>query len=143
VRKVIAVQRTVLNVGLMFISDVGQGDLWLFPAGFPHSIQGLDPDGTEFLLVFNQGRFSEYGTMLLSEWMAHTPPEVLMKNFGLDREALAKLPTGALYIFPRAVPTNTVAQDKDEIGASAVASPNQYTFKLNRWPRPSRPKEVR
>jgi hypothetical protein len=58
---------------------------------------------------FNQGRFSEDGTMLLSEWMAHTPPEVLMKNFGLDREALAKLPTGALYIFPGAVPTNTVA----------------------------------
>jgi oxalate decarboxylase len=73
--------------GKMFIGDVGEGDLWLFPAGHPHSIQGLDPDGTEFLLVFNQGNFSESGTMLLSEWMAHTPPEVLMKNFGLDREA--------------------------------------------------------
>ena len=116
--------------GLMFIGEVGEGDLWLFPAGFPHSIQGLDPDGTEFLLVFNQGRFSEDGTMLLSEWMAHTPTEVLMKNFGLGREALAKLPTEALYIFPGTVPTNTVAQDKDEIGGSAVASPNQYTFKL-------------
>jgi oxalate decarboxylase len=116
--------------GLMFIGDVGEGDLWLFPAGFPHSIQGLDPDGTEFLLVFNQGNFSEDGTMLLSEWMAHMPPEVLMKNFGLDREALAKLPTEALYIFPGAVPANTVAQDQEEIGGSAVASPKQHTFKL-------------
>jgi len=116
--------------GKMFMGDVGEGDLWLFPAGHPHSIQGLDPDGTEFLLVFNQGNFSENGTMLLSEWMAHTPPEVLMKNFGLDREALAKLPTGALYIFPGTVPTNTVAQDKEEIGGSAVASPTQNTFKL-------------
>jgi oxalate decarboxylase len=95
--------------GKMFIGDVGEGDLWLFPAGHPHSIQGLDPDGTEFLLVFNQGNFSEDGTMLLSEWMAHTPPEVLMKNFGLDRAALATLPTEALYIFPSTVPTNTVA----------------------------------
>jgi oxalate decarboxylase len=34
------------------------------------------------------------------KWMAHTPTEVLMKNFGLGREALAKLPTEALYIFP-------------------------------------------
>jgi len=75
--------------GKMFIGDVGEGDLWLFPAGHPHSIQGLDPDGSEFLLVFNQGDFSEDGTMLLSEWMAHTPTEVLMKNFGLDRSALA------------------------------------------------------
>jgi oxalate decarboxylase len=116
--------------GKVFIGDVGEGDLWLFPAGHPHSIQGLDPDGTEFLLVFNQGNFSESGTMLLSEWMAHTPPEVLMKNFRLDREALAKLPTEALYIFPGAVPTNTVAQDKEEIGGSAVASPDQITFKM-------------
>ena len=116
--------------GKMFIGDVGEGDLWLFPAGHPHSIQGLDPDGTEFLLVFNQGNFSESGTMLLSEWMAHTPTEVLMKNFGLNREALAKLPTEPLYIFPGTVPANTVAQEKEEIGGSAVASPIQATFKL-------------
>jgi oxalate decarboxylase len=122
---------TVMNPdGTMFIGDVSEGDLWMFPAGFPHSIQGLGPDGTEFLLVFNQGDFSEDGTMLLSEWMAHTPPEVLMKNFGLDRGALAKLPTKSLYIFPGTVPTNTVAQDQQEIGGSAVASPYQYTFKM-------------
>src|SRR5277367_2749459 len=59
---------TVMNPdGTMFIGDVGEGDLWIFPAGFPHSIQGLGPDGTEFLLVFNQGNFSEDGTMLVSE----------------------------------------------------------------------------
>jgi oxalate decarboxylase len=82
---------TVMNPdGKMFIGDVSEGDLWLFPAGHPHSIQGLEPDGTEFLLVFNQGDFSEDGTMLLSEWMAHTPTEVLMKNFGLDRAALGQ-----------------------------------------------------
>src|SRR6202035_1532470 len=122
---------TVMNPdGTMFIGDVEEGDLWIFPAGFPHSIQGLGPDGTEFLLVFNQGSFSEDGTMLLSEWLAHTPPQVRAKNFGLDREALAKLPTGALYIFPGAVPTNTVAQDQQEIGGSAVASTFQATFKM-------------
>jgi oxalate decarboxylase len=116
--------------GLMFIGDVSEGDLWLFPAGHPHSIQGLDPDGTEFLLVFNQGDFSEDGTMLLSEWMAHTPPEVLMKNFGLDRAALATLPTGALYIFPNTLPVNTVDQDKEEIGGGQVLTPNPHTFKM-------------
>jgi oxalate decarboxylase len=116
--------------GKIFIGDVGEGDLWIFPAGFPHSIQGLDPDGTEFLLVFNQGDFSEDGTFLLSQWMAHTPTEVLMKNFRLDRAALAKLPTESLYIFPGQVPANTVEQDQAEVGGSAVASPYQYTFKL-------------
>ena len=122
---------TVMNPdGAMFIDDVSEGDLWFFPAGNPHSIQGLDPDGTEFLLVFNQGNFSEDETMLLSEWVAHTPPEVLMKNFGLDRSALAKVPTESLYIFPGTVSTNTVAQDREEIGGRAVASPYQYTFKM-------------
>jgi oxalate decarboxylase len=74
---------TVMNPdGTMFIADVSEGDLWVFPAGFPHSIQGLEPDGTQFLLVFPQGNFSEDGTMLISEWLAHTPPEVLAKNTG-------------------------------------------------------------
>jgi len=31
-----------------------------------HSIQGLDPDGTEFMLVFDDGNFSESETVLLT-----------------------------------------------------------------------------
>src|ERR1700759_2536345 len=107
---------TVMNPdGTMFIDDVEEGDLWIFPAGFPHSIQGLGPDGTEFLLVFNQGSFSEDGTMLLSEWISHTPPEVLAKNTGLDESVLAKAPKPPLYIFPGRVP-GSLEQDKTEIG---------------------------
>jgi len=45
--------------GRNFVDDVGVGDLWYFPPGYPHSIQGLDPDGTEFLLVFDDGDFDE------------------------------------------------------------------------------------
>jgi len=121
---------TVMNPdGTMFIGDVEEGDLWIFPAGFPHSIQGLDPDGTEFLLVFNQGMFSEDGTMLLSEWIAHTPPEVLAKNTGLDARVFEKTPGAPLYIFPGKVP-GSLEQDKAEIGGEAVASRYQYTFKL-------------
>src|SRR4029077_9440726 len=88
---------TVMNPdGTMFIDDVGKGDLWLFPAGFPHSIQGLQPNGCEFLLVFDEGDFTEDGTFLLSEFVAHTPRDVLEKNFRLDKNALAKLPTAEL-----------------------------------------------
>ena len=87
--------------GDMFIGDVGEGDLWIFPAGHPHSIQGLGPDGTEFLLVFNQGMFSEDGTMLLSEWIAHTPPEVLAKNTGLDKSVFDSNARSATLHLPR------------------------------------------
>jgi oxalate decarboxylase len=96
---------TVMNPdGTMFIGDVSEGDLWIFPAGYPHSIQGLGPDGTEFLLVFNQGMFSEDGTMLLSETVAHIPPEVLAKNTRLDKSAFAQTPGAPLYIFPGNLP---------------------------------------
>jgi oxalate decarboxylase len=68
--------------GKMFIDDVEKGDLWYFPAGYPHSIQGLEGPGCEFPLVFDQGDFSEDDTFLLSEMLAHVPPEVIQKNMG-------------------------------------------------------------
>jgi oxalate decarboxylase len=114
--------------GKMFIGDVSQGDLWIFPAGHPHSIQGLGPDGTEFLLVFPQGGFSEDGTMLLSAWMAHTPPDVIAKNMGLPLSAINAFPSSPLYIFPGEVPPSLDA-DKAEIGPENLTD-GQYTFHL-------------
>ncbi|MFA6140988.1 MAG: cupin domain-containing protein, partial [Hyphomicrobium sp.] len=61
--------------GRSFMNDLGVGDLWYFPPGLPHSIQGLGPDGCEFLLVFDDGAFSEDNTFLLSDWFVHTPSE--------------------------------------------------------------------
>ena len=123
---------TVMNPdGTMFIDDVGKDDLWLFPAGYPHSIQGLKPDGCEFLLVFNQGDFSEDGTFLFSEMIAHSPRNILAKNFGLDKGAVAKLvKSPSLYIFPADLPLS-LAQDKAAIGGRRVESPIQYTFKMS------------
>lgn len=77
--------------GRNFIDDVGAGDLWNFPAGIPHSIQGLE-EGCEFLLVFDNGDFSENETFLISDWFAHTPREVLAKNFGVPQSAFDNLP---------------------------------------------------
>jgi oxalate decarboxylase len=121
---------TVLNPdGTMFIDDIGEGDLWFFPAGYPHSIQGLGEDGCQFLLVFDEGNFSEDNTFLLSEFMAHVPPEVLAKNSNLSPSDIAKLPKEQLYIFPGDLP-QSLAADRAAIGGSAVQAPQQYTFKL-------------
>lgn len=123
---------TVLNPdGTLFIDDVSKGDLWYFPAGYPHSIQGLGPgDGCEFLLVFDQGMFSEDNTFLISSWVAHTPHRILMKNSNLDRSAVAKLPKEELYIFPAALP-RSLAEDKAAVGGRSAESPIQYTFKAS------------
>jgi oxalate decarboxylase len=92
--------------GRNFVADVGEGDLWNFPAGIPHSIQGLE-EGCEFLLVFDNGNFSENETFLLSDWFAHTPRDVLAKNFGLPESAFNRIPRDPeheRYIFSGQVP---------------------------------------
>jgi hypothetical protein len=70
--------------GKSFGTDVTDGDLWYFSTGIPHSVQGLNPDGAQFLLVSDDGIFSEYETVLLTDWMAHTPHDVLSANFGVS-----------------------------------------------------------
>jgi len=92
------------TAGKMFINDVDAGDLWYFPAGLPHSIQGIGDDGAEFLLVFNDGLFSEDDTFLLSETLAHTPPEIVSKNMGWSRGAFDKLPETQLCFFEATPP---------------------------------------
>jgi oxalate decarboxylase len=92
--------------GRAFIDDVGMGDLWYFPAGIPHSIQGLG-GGCEFLLVFDDGDFSENETFLLTDWFRRTPRDVLAKNFGVPESAFDDLPLDIeheRYIFDGAVP---------------------------------------
>jgi len=68
--------------GRNFIDDVGVGDLWNFPAGIPHSIQGLE-EGCEFLLVFDD--------VSLNQWMALTPPELVRAHLNLDEQTIAAL----------------------------------------------------
>lgn len=52
-----------------FIDDLKKGDLWYFPSGVPHSLQGLGENGTEFLLIFDSGSFSEESTFVLTDWL--------------------------------------------------------------------------
>jgi oxalate decarboxylase len=112
--------------GKMFIDDVEHGDLWYFPAGYPHSIQALEGPGCEFLLVFDQGDFSEDDTFLLSEMLAHVPPEVIQKNMGWTRSEWEQLPPEELYIFAAELP-GPLENDKSFLGSN-LETKNEYTF---------------
>ncbi len=114
--------------GMMAIDDVSPGDLWYAPAGMPHSIQGLGADGAEFLLVFDEGEFSEDDTFLLSEFLAHTPPEVIEKNMGWSRQAFDQLPATELYIFEAPLP-GPIDDDRRFLG-KFLESETKYTFKM-------------
>jgi oxalate decarboxylase len=116
--------------GRNFIDDVGEGDIWNFPAGIPHSIQGLE-EGCEFLLVFDDGAFSENETFLITDWFARTPPEILAKNFGVPMTAFAELPRDIeheRYIFPGSMPP-PLAGDAERAPAGSV--PLTFTHRLS------------
>jgi oxalate decarboxylase len=115
--------------GRNFIDDVGTGDLWNFRKGLPHSIQAL-ADGCEFLLVFDDGMFSENETFLLTDWLDHTPLEVLAKNLGVSESALRgipKDPNHERYIFNGEVPP-PLAQDV--VRAPAGKAPMSMSYRL-------------
>ena len=94
---------TVLDPeGHAYVADVNEGDIWFFPAGFPRSLQGLGPDGAEFILAFDDGHASEFDTLLVTDWVAHTPPDILAQNFAVAPEAFSK-PRCTIFTFSRAI----------------------------------------
>ena len=114
--------------GRPYVADVKAGDLWYFPAGAPHSLQGLGPDGCEFVICFDDGHANEFNTLLVTDWFAHTPPEVLAKNFGVPAEAFAKIPLHDLWIFQGTVPGD-LAADRAAVARNAEAPPTRLSIR--------------
>ena len=118
---------SVDNDGRNFVSDVSAGDLWYFPAGIPHSIQGLSDDGCEFLLAFPDGKFSEDDTFAITDMFAHMPKEALAKNLGTDEKALANIPSGEKFIFQAPMPPTLQA---DTVGDPQGKVPLDMAFRM-------------
>ncbi|MGG4443708.1 oxalate decarboxylase family bicupin [Brevibacillus fortis] len=112
--------------GRNFIADIGKGDLWYFPPGIPHSIQGLE-EGCEFLLVFDDGHFSDLNTLSISDWFAHTPTDVLSANFGVPESAFADIPDKQVYIYQSEVPGSIEA---DEVKSPYGTVPLPFSHRL-------------
>ncbi|MGH9374757.1 MAG: cupin domain-containing protein [Terriglobia bacterium] len=84
--------------------DFGPGDVWYFPKGHGHALQGLGPGETHFLLAFDDGHFSEFGTFSITDWIGHAPEGILARNMKLPDPALAGLPKSERYIVAGRVP---------------------------------------
>ncbi len=86
--------------GRIEIADFGPGDIWYFPRGHAHSIQGLGlgPGEAKFLLVFDNGYFSEFATFSITDWLAQTPKEIVAKNLNVSISDLQDLPEKEVYI---------------------------------------------
>src|SRR3954470_5173331 len=119
--------------GRSFVADIKENDLWFFPSGIPHSIQGLEPDGAEFMLVFDDGDFSESDTVLLSDAMAPLPAAVLAKNFGVSEKSFRNIPRQELFIFQTDVPGRLEVDQKVAAGPGGK-SPQDFVFRTMEMP---------
>jgi oxalate decarboxylase len=122
---------TILDtMGRPQVADVKEGDLWYFPAGFPHSLQGLGPDGCEFVIAFDNGDSSEFNTLLVTDWMAHTPPEILAKNFGQPVDAFKNIPLHNRWIYQSNASAPPLPDVEAQMAAAAGKPPNPFVFRL-------------
>lgn len=111
-----------------------------FPPGVPHSIQALD-QGLEILLIFSDGNFDAAGTtFMLSDWLAHTPLEIVAQNFGVNVSELGGIPQRDPYILKSTVqppPFGHAAQQAVSDPQGNVPSP--YVFHLDQQEKTNAP----
>ena len=85
------------------------------------------------MLVFDDGNFSENQTFLITDWFAHTPPEVLAKNFGVPASAFANIPKDfkhPRYVFAGEVP-GPLSSDLDKARSPSGSIPQKYSYRLS------------
>lgn len=116
--------------GRAAVGDVNAGDLWYFPAGLPHSLQGLGSNGAEFLLAFDNGKSTEFNTLMLTDWVAHTPPDVLSLNFGIPVEEFKDIPVDQRWIFQGSDP-GPLAADVRAVQSPKGAPVHPFVFPLS------------
>ncbi|KAI1141243.1 putative oxalate decarboxylase oxdC [Hypoxylon sp. FL0543] len=101
------------------VSKLDEGDIWYFPKGIAHTVQGLE-DENEFLLVFDDGDFDAVGTTFnVDDWITHTPKSILAKNFGLPEDVFGSVPSPNPYILNATIDNHNVTGGNGELTGNA------------------------
>jgi oxalate decarboxylase len=102
------VRTTVIDPsGCAETNDFEPGDIWYFPRGHGHVLACLGDRPTHFILIFDNGYFSEFGTFSISDWIGHAPPPLLAKNFGVPASTFDSFPKDEVYFARGPLPSAT------------------------------------
>jgi oxalate decarboxylase len=107
--------------------DFEPGDVWYFPRGHAHSIECLGNEPCHFILIFDNGYFSEFGTFSITDWLGHAPKELLAKNFGLPAESFTGIPNGEVYFTHGPIPSQQAASP---LNAASNAGGVRHKYRL-------------
>ncbi|WP_027386303.1 cupin domain-containing protein [Chryseobacterium gregarium] len=122
------VRTTIIHPdGHSYTDNFEPGDVWYFPKGYGHSIQATGTEECHFILIFDNGNFSEDHTFSVTDFVSSVPPEIVAQNLGLTLEEVAALPQKEAYFAAGIVP--------DEMSFVAEARPNESDIELTSFHR--------
>jgi oxalate decarboxylase len=78
--------------------DFQAGDVGYIQKTLPHYIQNTGTTDLKFLEMFKS---SFYQDLSLSEWLTHTPPELVLEHLGIDKATLDAMPKENVAVMPR------------------------------------------
>jgi oxalate decarboxylase len=122
------VRTTVINpAGQTETNDFDPGDIWYFPRGHAHVLECLGNEPTHFILIFDNGYFSEFGTFSITDWIGHALKSLLAKNFGLPESVFDGFPTKEVYFARGAIPPEKIPEN---LQGPRVAPPQTHKFRM-------------
>jgi oxalate decarboxylase len=104
------------------------GDIWYFPKGHGHALQNISNEDSHFVLGFDDGHFSEFGTFSITDWIAQTPAHLVAKNLNLDPATIGNLPKKELYIVPGKIPATPL---EPNLSADLETPQSAHKFRLS------------
>src|SRR6266852_1401338 len=107
-------------------NDFEPGDIWYFPRGHAHMLECLGDKPCHFILIFDNGYFSEFGTFSITDWVGHTSKPLLAKNFGIPESAFDGFPTKEVYFARGALPPEKPATPLE--GVKLPPQTHRYQF---------------
>ena len=85
------------NGGKARTADFNKGDVGYVQRTLGHYIENTGGEDLIFLEMFRAPRFED---LSLSDWVSHTPPELVMQHLRITQEVLNRIPKGKVPVVP-------------------------------------------
>ena len=99
----------------------------VLPRGHAHMLECVGNEPTHFILIFDNGYFSEFGTFSITDWIGHAPTRLLAKNFSLPESAFDGFPKEEIYFARGAVPPEPIPEN---LQGPRISPPETHKFRM-------------
>src|SRR5207247_9508294 len=100
---------------------------WYFPRGHAHMLECLGNELTHFILIFDNGYFSEFGTFSITDWIGHAPKPLVAKNFSLPESSFDGFPREEVYFARGTIPPDEIPEN---LQGPRVSPPETHKFRM-------------